>query len=282
MPLLTIVFTDVVESTATKRDASLGRDDRERDHAYLERVQTRHFDLVRECCKAHGGREISNMGDAFYLAFDDPMEGVRCTVEIQKRLAASPIETPRGPLRLRMGIHSGFPEPFEGSWHGTDVDLAARVEAQAGERQILISARTYELVRHMTDVTFCPHGEFALKGLDRISLWEVDWDGTGPRPTVAKPLSAHKVRRRAVVFAGVLVAIIAAATVSYQSIESRRSQRTAGAFSGAPARRSVAVLGFKNLGKKDADWLSTALSEMFSSELGAGEEVGTIPGENVA
>jgi hypothetical protein len=35
MPLLTIVFTDVVESSDTKRDVSLGRDNRERDHAYL-------------------------------------------------------------------------------------------------------------------------------------------------------------------------------------------------------------------------------------------------------
>jgi adenylate cyclase len=101
MPLLTIVFTDVVGSSATKRDVSLGRDDRERDHAYLEQVQTRHFSLIRACCHAHSGREVSNMGDAFYLAFDDPVEAVRCAASIQKQLAAEPIATPRGPLRLR-------------------------------------------------------------------------------------------------------------------------------------------------------------------------------------
>ncbi|HUE04816.1 MAG TPA: tetratricopeptide repeat protein [Bryobacteraceae bacterium] len=51
----------------------------------------------------------------------------------------------------------------------------------------------------------------------------------------------------------------------------------------APVRRSVAVLGFKNLaGRADAAWLSPALSEMFSSELAAGEKLRTIPGENVA
>ena len=47
-------------------------------------------------------------------------------------------------------------------------------------------------------------------------------------------------------------------------------------------RRSVAVLGFKNLGTPDADWISTALSEMFSTELAVGEKLRTIPGENVA
>ena len=49
------------------------------------------------------------------------------------------------------------------------------------------------------------------------------------------------------------------------------------------ARRSVAVLGFKNLsGRPDAIWVSSALSEMFATELAAGEKLRTIPGENVA
>jgi tetratricopeptide (TPR) repeat protein len=45
----------------------------------------------------------------------------------------------------------------------------------------------------------------------------------------------------------------------------------------------VAVLGFKNLSRRpEAEWLSTALSEMLGSELGAGERLRTVPGENVA
>ena len=48
-------------------------------------------------------------------------------------------------------------------------------------------------------------------------------------------------------------------------------------------RPAVAVLGFKNLaGKPDADWLSTALSEMLTTELAAGEKLRTVSGENVA
>ena len=48
-------------------------------------------------------------------------------------------------------------------------------------------------------------------------------------------------------------------------------------------RRSVAVLGFKNLsGRADSAWLSTALGEMLTTELAAGERLRTIPGENVA
>ena len=48
-------------------------------------------------------------------------------------------------------------------------------------------------------------------------------------------------------------------------------------------RRSVAVLGFKNVsGKNDTAWLSTALSEMLKTELAAGERLRTVSGEEVA
>ena len=48
-------------------------------------------------------------------------------------------------------------------------------------------------------------------------------------------------------------------------------------------RRSVAVLGFKNLaGKAEEAWLSTALAEMLATELAAGEHLRIIPGETVS
>ena len=52
---------------------------------------------------------------------------------------------------------------------------------------------------------------------------------------------------------------------------------------GIRARRSVAVLGFKNLsGRQDQAWLSTALSEMLTTELAAGEHLRLIPAENIS
>jgi len=51
----------------------------------------------------------------------------------------------------------------------------------------------------------------------------------------------------------------------------------------AQSRPSVAVLGFKSLGSdKQQDWLSTALSEMLTTELAAGDKLRTVPGEIVA
>jgi eukaryotic-like serine/threonine-protein kinase len=51
----------------------------------------------------------------------------------------------------------------------------------------------------------------------------------------------------------------------------------------ANRRRTIAVLGFQNLsGNPEKSWLSTALSEMMTTELSQGDQMRTIPGESVA
>jgi eukaryotic-like serine/threonine-protein kinase len=51
----------------------------------------------------------------------------------------------------------------------------------------------------------------------------------------------------------------------------------------AAARRSVAVMGFRNLsGQAEQQWLSTALSEMVAAELGQVNSLRLVPGETVA
>jgi eukaryotic-like serine/threonine-protein kinase len=50
-----------------------------------------------------------------------------------------------------------------------------------------------------------------------------------------------------------------------------------------PPKTSVAVVGFRNLsGRADAEWLSTALGEMLTTELGTGELIRTLPSETVS
>jgi class 3 adenylate cyclase/tetratricopeptide (TPR) repeat protein len=285
MSLITMMFTDVVESTATKRDISFGRDNRERDHAYLTQVQTPHFELIRGCYQAHHGREVSTIGDAFFLAFDDPAEAVRCAVLIQKKLNESPIETPLGPLRVRIGIHSGFPEFFESSWHGTDVDTAARVEGAAEARQIVVSTRTYELTRDMTDAKFYPLGEFKLKGVGQVALWEVDWQGQGPSPPRAPaPESVQRQNRMNIAIAGALVAaLLAGSAVVYRYKITHRPAVPQTFKVPAEDRRSIAIFPFENLGKPEVGWLSTALPELLNTELTAASgELRAINGEDVA
>jgi eukaryotic-like serine/threonine-protein kinase len=94
----------------------------------------------------------------------------------------------------------------------------------------------------------------------------------------AAPLAARHRWLRTVWMASTLAVLLGATVWSYLI----RRQAHSGAPS-VPIRRSVAVLGFKNLsGKSDEAWLSTALSEMLNTELAAGEKLRTISGEDVA
>jgi class 3 adenylate cyclase len=137
---IALVFTDVVSSSAAKRALALGLDPSARDRAYLESIQTRYLKLIRNALAEFNGTEIMTIGDAFFLTFEDPVNAIRCGVAIQERLRQRAIDTPTGPLQLRIGIHVGTPKYFEHSWHGTDVDIAARAQSAASPRQIIVTA----------------------------------------------------------------------------------------------------------------------------------------------
>src|SRR5499427_4026834 len=102
-------------------------------------------------------------------------------------------------------------------------------------------------------------------------------------------IAPHWRFRWPLVAAGILAVAVASLLLVLQrwrerpSGDIRGATEAAGTVAPLKARRSVAVLGFKNLsGRVDHAWLSTALSEMLTTELGAGEKLRTIPEENVA
>ena len=97
--------------------------------------------------------------------------------------------------------------------------------------------------------------------------------------TGAAPLAARQRWLWPVLMASTLALLLGITTWSYLIRRPAAHSRAAS----VPVRRSVAVLGFKNLsGRSDEAWLSTALSEMLNTELGAGEKLRMISGEDVA
>ncbi len=88
-----------------------------------------------------------------------------------------------------------------------------------------------------------------------------------------QPLRAKVARPRWPAVAGMAVLLLFVAAIGYP-VRTPNTQ--------APPRRSVAILGFDNLSARaDAGWLSAALPEMLTTELGA-SSLRTIPGEQVA
>jgi len=193
---LTLVFTDMVGSSAAKRASDLGDSADTRDGAYLDAVQTRHLRLVRKAVDAHGGKEIMTIGDAFFLTFEDARAAVLCAAEIQMRLKNSPIMTSSGPLKLRIGMHVGRPKFFENSWHGTDVDTAARAESAGSPDQIVLTETARHHIGDMSGIKLRPLGTFALKGVGNVILWDADYDNHGLRKTQIPSLESIRSQRR--------------------------------------------------------------------------------------
>src|SRR5580692_2606514 len=97
-------------------------------------------------------------------------------------------------------------------------------------------------------------------------------------------------RRVETILVAILVLPALAVAAYYLWIQSHRVQPSANSEAVRPAvslslppRRSVAVLGFRNLSRRPEEgWLSTALAEMLSTELEAGEKLRLVSGEDVA
>jgi serine/threonine protein kinase/tetratricopeptide (TPR) repeat protein len=102
---------------------------------------------------------------------------------------------------------------------------------------------------------------------------------TGTAPVFPAPAPAR--RAEPLLASALIVALLAAASAAYLFMHRKKDAGSAPPT--AIRRRSIAVLGFKNLsGSPEKSWLSTALSELMTTELSQGDELRTIPGESVA
>lgn len=110
---VTFLFTDVEGSTRLLDE--LGAD-------VYAGVLAEHRRVVREACVSVGGVEVDTQGDAFFVAFARASDALEAAAAITERLG-------EGPLRLRMGVHTGTPLVTAEGYVGADVHRAARIAA---------------------------------------------------------------------------------------------------------------------------------------------------------
>lgn len=146
--LATVLFTDIVDSTRSA--AELG------DQAW-RRLLDDHDQIARQNIGKHRGTLIKSTGDGILATFDGPGRAVRCAIAFEA--ASKQIGLP-----LRAGLHTGEIEMRGRDIGGIAVHAAARVMAQAGSREILVSRVVTELVAG-AGLKFSERGSYELKGL---------------------------------------------------------------------------------------------------------------------
>ena len=146
--LVTVLFTDIVDSTATLRRIG--------DTAWRDLLVT-HNRVLRAELNAFRGREVTTTGDGLLAVFDGAIRAARCGAAMTS--AARRIDLP-----IRVGIHTGEVEFVGGDARGLAVHAAARVMSLAGPDEVLISATTRDLLEG-SGLTLEDAGAHQLKGL---------------------------------------------------------------------------------------------------------------------
>jgi len=133
---VTFLFTDLEGSTRLWEDHPEA----------MKAALARHDEILREAITAHDGHVVKTTGDGVHAAFAGAPEAVRAAIDAQLALSAATWDA-TGPLRVRMGIHTGAGELRDGDYYGTALNRAARLMSVAHGGQILVSLATEELIR---------------------------------------------------------------------------------------------------------------------------------------
>ncbi len=147
--LATLLFTDLVDSTAMAAELGDGR---------WRQLLSEHFEAARAELERFGGREVKTTGDGMLATFDGPARALHCAAAIRRDAGS------RG-LRIRTGVHVGEVELVGKDVRGVTVHEAARIMAAARPDEILVSDMTRALAG-ASGLAFEDRGTHTFKGLE--------------------------------------------------------------------------------------------------------------------
>src|SRR3954453_1636389 len=164
---VTMLFSDIESSTAVNE--RLG------DVRWLELLRAHHA-IVREQIHRFGGYEVKSQGDGFMVAFASARRAVQCARAIHQAIDEQLGTHPDGPIRVRIGLHTGEAIREEADFYGKNVVLAARITDQARGGEILASSVVKQLTESAGDVRFEDERELVLNGLAGThTVYKVVW-----------------------------------------------------------------------------------------------------------
>ena len=130
--------------------------------------------LVADFCRAvsaelpaSGGRQVKTIGDALMLSIPDPAAAVLLALRITHELMLG-----HGAPAVRVGMHHGTAVERDGDYFGAAVNLAARVSAEAGGGEVLLTGPTAALASQLEGVLYEPRGRRGLRNVrDPVELF---------------------------------------------------------------------------------------------------------------
>ena len=166
--IVTFLFTDIEGSTRMLQE--LGAE------GYAVSLAD-HRRIIRHACTDEGGIEVDTQGDAFFIAFPEAERAVRAAGAITSSFGD-------GPMRVRIGLHTGSPLLREEGYVGEDVHLGARIAAAGHGGQVLMSLATRDAIGDALAVTDL--GEHRLKDIGQaVPIFQLGRDAFPPLKTIS-------------------------------------------------------------------------------------------------
>jgi class 3 adenylate cyclase len=162
---VTMLMTDIEDSTSLVHQLGDG---------YRELIDGVRAILRDETVRTNG-HVVEARADEFFAVFEGPGSALDTAVAMQRqlrgRLWAEDLE-----VRVRIGIHSGYPTLTEENYIGMAVHTTARVCALAHGSQILVTGDTKEATQGAKPdgVRFKSVGRHRLRGIpDAVELFQI-------------------------------------------------------------------------------------------------------------
>lgn len=164
---LAIQFSDLREFTALTA---------ERGDAEAYRLVRSFVDLVEDRVSGRGGRVLKTYGDGVMTSFDDAMQAIECSIEMQDALCSEYCRDDGVSLSAGIGLAWGTAIRTGDDLFGSSVNLAKRIADVAKGGQIVVSSSVAENADLATSGrSYRDLGERSLKGLGEHRLYEVVW-----------------------------------------------------------------------------------------------------------
>jgi class 3 adenylate cyclase len=170
---VTLLMTDIEGSTGLVQQ--LGS----RFEVLIDGVWT----ALRDAVATANGSEVEARADEFFAAFESPRSAIEAAVAIQHAFAAASF-VDDATVRIRIGIHSGYPTSTSGNYVGLDVNATSRITALGHGGQIVVSSNTRDAVRSTQGATvrFLALGSHRLRGISEpMPLFQVASKGLAGR-----------------------------------------------------------------------------------------------------
>lgn len=170
---VTMLMTDIEGSTALVQH--LG----ERYRELIDEV----WAVSRRAVIDAGGHEVEARADEFFAVFESPRNAVDAAIALQQAILGRSWVDGLD-VRVRVGIHSGYPTSTETNYVGMDVHTASRICSVGHGGQVVVSANTREGVKVSAPhgVQFKALGAHKLRGLpEAVGLYQVGAKGLPSR-----------------------------------------------------------------------------------------------------